>query len=213
MPPTRKRRPTVAGRWAERPELPDETTEPTADTELPDEPARRRLDRRFVAVALMLLVALAATAAAVVLGWRLVDARAALANDALSDRIGTDQVSDEIADAVEATFSYDYRKPENHQKAADQYLLDAARTRLDTLYTAVIANADQNKLRLQTVVPGAAVIDYTGADARLLVVADQEVTGAKPQQARSGGGAFLVTAHRTADGWKIQDFSTYNGSR
>lgn len=207
MPPTRKRRPSVAGRRATQPELPDETTE-TEGAEVSDEPARLRLDRRFVAVALVVLVALAATAAAVWLGWRLVDARAALANDALSDRIGTDQVSEETADAVEAAFSYDYRKPEDHRQAAEKHLLDRAREHLDELYSAAIAEADRDKLQLRTVVPGAAVMSYGGDTARLLVVVDQEVVGAKPDQARGGGGAFVVTARKTADAWRIEDFTT-----
>ncbi|WP_424189924.1 hypothetical protein ACOBQX_14205 [Actinokineospora sp. G85] len=132
-------------------------------------------------------------------------------NSAVTDSAGTEQVKNQVREAVERTLSYDYTKLDVTAKAVGETLEGRAVCDYEAIYGKLKELAPQQKLVLSTKVRDIGVVSLRGDEAEVLVFVDQSVTraaveaGAEPQQTASGA-QFAVSAHRSGDAWKITAF-------
>ncbi|WP_031518300.1 nuclear transport factor 2 family protein [Streptomyces sp. NRRL F-5123] len=132
-------------------------------------------------------------------------------NTALTDTARTSEVKGQVAEAVNAVFSYDYADPARTDSAAERLLTGKAVQQYATMLAQVRAQAPTRKLVLTTTVTDTGVDTIDGDRAHLLVYADQRNTST----AKAGAGStyapamFAVDAVRTGGIWKIAAIDTF----
>lgn len=132
-------------------------------------------------------------------------------NTALTDTARTSEVKGQVAEAVNAVFSYDYADPARTDSAAKRLLTGKAVQQYATMLAQVRAQAPTQKLVLTTTVTDTGVDTIDGNRAHLLVFADQRNTST----AKAGAGStyapamFAVDAVRTGGTWKIAAIDTF----
>lgn len=193
----------------------------TAVAEEPEAPFRKsarkpaRKPRRLpVAVTLLALLTVALGAFATVAAGRAGALRDTVAghNTALTDTARTSEVKGQVAEAVNAVFSYNYADTARTDAAAERLLTGKAVQQYASMLAQVRAQAPAQKLVLTTTVTDAGVVTIDGDRARVLVFADQRNTSTA---ATAGAGStyaaamFAVDAVRQKGTWRIASIDTF----
>ncbi|SHN33290.1 hypothetical protein [Actinacidiphila paucisporea] len=132
-------------------------------------------------------------------------------NTALTDTAATSEVKGQIAQAVNAVFSYDYADTARTDAAARRLLTGKAVQQYAGMLAGVRAQASAQKLVLTTTVTDTGVEAIDGDRARVLVFADQRNTSTAEAGAGSTYAAamFAVDAVRQGGTWKITSIDTF----
>jgi Mce-associated membrane protein len=137
---------------------------------------------------------------------------AASANTALVDQSATQGVERAVTSAVNTIFSYSYADTARTKAAAQQLLTGPAIRQYNQLFALVQQQAPKEKLVVTTRVTNIGVELLTGAQARLLIFANQQDSSAGTSKATYGGAMFAVTAVNEGGRWRIEDINTFTGS-
>jgi Mce-associated membrane protein len=137
----------------------------------------------------------------------------ATSNTALLDVATTAQVKDQVSQAVEALFSYDFNDIAKTETAAKDLLIsDTVRAKYDKLMTEVKRLAPAQKMVVTVKVTRSAVIMLNGDLAKVMVFADQTATRVDTKQTTTGSAQLHLNAQLTAGKWKITDMDTYTSA-
>lgn len=132
-------------------------------------------------------------------------------NTALTDTARTSEVKGQIAEAVNAVFSYDYADTARTDAAARRLLTGKAVQQYAGMLAEVRAQAPAQKLVLTTTVTDTGVATIDGDRAHVLVFADQRNTST----AKAGAGSTYAAAMFAVDAvhqdgmWKIASIDTF----
>jgi Mce-associated membrane protein len=132
------------------------------------------------------------------------------ANLALTDSAATAQVNQQIDNAVDTIFSYNYTDTAKTAQAARNLVTGRASGEYATLFKVVQQDAPAEKLVLTTTVTNSGVEMLTANTARLLIFANQRDTGATKGSTTDAGAMFSVTAVRQDGRWKIENINTFS---
>lgn len=213
--PRRKARDTGTA----KPSSEDETEAAHSDTESDAEPpaappkvaARVGARSRKPLVAGLLVVAVLFAGLAVFFRVQGAEAASATNNTALIDVARTSQVKEQVSDAVERLFSYDYQNIEKTEKAAQELLVtDEVREKYEKQFAEVKRVAPEQKMVVTTKVTRSGVMMLDDNRARVLVFVDQTSTRTDQNQTSAGGSQLSVEAEFRDGSWKITDMNTYN---
>jgi Mce-associated membrane protein len=189
-----------------------------ADRPAAEEPAgrprRRKPTRLTVAVTLLALLTVALGAFAAVAAGRAGALRDTVAghNTALTDTARTSEVKGQVAEAVNAVFSYDYADTARTDAAAKKLLTGKAVQQYAAMLAQVRAQAPAQKLVLTTTVTDTGVVTIDGDRARVLVFADQRNTSTAAEAdagSTYAAAMFAVDAVRQKGTWKIASIDTF----
>jgi Mce-associated membrane protein len=133
-------------------------------------------------------------------------------NMALVNAAATNQVNQQIDNAVDTIFSYNYTDTAKTANAARDLLTGKASGEYATLFKVVQQDAPSEKLVLTTTVTNSGVEMLNGDTARLLIFANQKDTGAAKGSTTDAGAMFAVTAVHQDGRWKIEDINTFSGN-
>ena len=131
-------------------------------------------------------------------------------NAAVTDRTATAQVTQQIDNAVDRIFSYNYTDTARTASAAKDLLTGPARAEYAKLFRVVQQQAPKEKLVLTTTVTNSGVEMLNGNAARLLIFANQKDTGAARGSTTEAGAMFAVTAVKQGGQWKIENIDTFS---
>jgi Mce-associated membrane protein len=132
------------------------------------------------------------------------------ANLALTDSAATAQVNQQIDNAVDTIFSYNYTDTARTADAAKNLVTGRASAEYATLFKVVQQDAPAEKLVLTTTVTNSGVEMLNANTARLLIFANQRDTGATKGSTTDAGAMFSVTAVRQDGRWKIENIDTFS---
>jgi Mce-associated membrane protein len=133
-------------------------------------------------------------------------------NIALTNSAATNQVSQQIDNAVDTIFSYNYTDTAKTAQAAKALLTGNASSEYATLFKVVQQDAPAEKLVLTTTVTNSGVEMLNSNTARLLIFANQKDTGAAKGSSTAAGAMFAVTAVHEGGQWKIEDIDTFSAN-
>lgn len=151
---------------------------------------------RYLAAAFIVLSALAI--------WFAVAAHGATSdNTALIDSRATGDVTSQVRETIEKTFSYDHTKPGETENRARQRLAGEATQQYHQLFDTVTRLAPQQNITLTTKVQDIGVLALQDDQARLLVFAGQNATRQGTDQHSAGAAQLEVDARRSGSDWKI----------
>jgi Mce-associated membrane protein len=131
------------------------------------------------------------------------------ANLALTDSAATAQVNQQIDNAVDTIFSYNYTDTAKTQQAARTLLTGKASAEYANLFKVVQQEAPAEKLVLTTTVTNSGVEFLNSNTARLLIFVNQQDTGATKASTTDAGAMFSVTAVFQGGRWKIEGLNTF----
>lgn len=134
----------------------------------------------------------------------------ATSNTALLDVAKTAQVKDQVSQATEALFSYDFNNIKKTEDAAGNLLAnDDVKAKYNSLMGEVKRLAPQQKMVVTCKVTRSAVIMLDGDRARVMVFVDQSSTRSDTKQTTAGSAQLHVDAQLQGTTWKITDLDTY----
>ncbi|MEU2429266.1 hypothetical protein ABZ611_07030 [Streptomyces sp. NPDC007861] len=134
-------------------------------------------------------------------------------NTALTDVARTTEVKGQVADAVNAVFSYNYAATAANDRAVKDRLTGRAVAQHREMLATVRAKAAAQKLVLTTTVTESGVELIDGGRARVLVFADQSNTSTASLGGTTFGAAmFAVDLVRMGDLWLIANIETFGAS-
>jgi Mce-associated membrane protein len=137
-------------------------------------------------------------------------AAGATSNAALLDVAKTAQVKDQVSQATESLFSYDFNNIKKTEDAAANRLANNdVKTKYNSLMGEVKRLAPQQKMVVTCKVTRSAVIMLDGDRARVMVFVDQTSTRADTKQTTAGSAQLHVDAQLQGNTWKITDLDTY----
>lgn len=137
-------------------------------------------------------------------------AEGATSNTALLDVAKTAQVKDQVSQATESLFSYDFNNIKKTEDAASNLLAnDDVKAKYNSLMGEVKRLAPQQKMVVTCKVTRSAVIMLDGDRARVMVFVDQTSTRADTKQTTAGSAQLHVDAQLQGNTWKITDLDTY----
>lgn len=183
----------------------------TAAAEATEAPAPRRARLVLPALLAALTVLLGGFAALAASRTAALHDSVAGHNTALTDTARTSEVKGQIAQAVNAVFSYDYADPARTDTAAKRLLTGKAVQQYAAMLAEVRKQAPVQKLVLTTTVTDTGVTTIDGDRAHVLVFADQRNTST----AKAGAGStyaaamFTVDAVRQGGTWRIAAIGTF----
>ncbi|MGH3157586.1 MAG: hypothetical protein ACRDNF_13535 [Streptosporangiaceae bacterium] len=131
------------------------------------------------------------------------------ANIALTNSAATSQVTQQITNAVDTIFSYNYTDTAKTEQAAHTLLTGKASTEYASLFKVVQQEAPAEKLVLTTTVTNSGVEFLNSSTARLLIFVNQQDTGATKASTTDAGAMFSVTAVFHSGRWKIENINTF----
>ena len=134
-------------------------------------------------------------------------------NTALTDNATTTRIIGQVTTAVGDIFSYSYADPARTQRAGQRDLTGQAVQQYRTLYRNLQREAARySQLVLTTTVTDAGVEVLQGNRARVLVFANQVLTGGS-QTPHSFSAMVALDVVQEAGTWKIDNIDTFTGAR
>lgn len=191
-------------RWRLRPrpraQRTPQPSEPDSDADT--RPERRRLVATVVVLA---AVALIATGLAAWFRGEADQLRSSVSaeNTALVDVATTKQVNDQITDALEAVYSYDFNRLDENQRAGSAVVTGKFAQDYRMLFDKVRELAPPEQVVVSAVVVSSAVKVLDGDRALLLVFLNQEGVKGVNGEPIGAAGRLQVTAQRVDGQWKI----------
>jgi Mce-associated membrane protein len=134
---------------------------------------------------------------------------AGTSNIALTNPAATAQVTQQVSNAVDTIFSYNYTNTAKTDQAARTLLTGKASTEYANLFKVVQQEAPAEKLVLTTTVTNSGVEFLNASTARLLIFVNQQDTGATKASTTDAGAMFSVTAVFQGGHWKIENINTF----
>jgi Mce-associated membrane protein len=180
-------------------------------------PAPRRLiprsltPRRLVAVAALVGVLATLVIAFYLAVWFRGEAiqlqgSAAASNDALFDAAATDQVSQQVREAVQLAYSYDFARLDENERAATNVITGPFEQYYRQQFLAKVREqAPSQQAVVVATVPALAVKVLDGDRAILVAFVDQQANQSGQAKPLLANGRLTVTAQRVDGSWKIAD--------
>lgn len=197
-----------------KPETPEELTDSTEDGGDGGDRGRTsegdvyRLTPVLAAIALVLLLL------AGFFAFKWISASSSANNMALADAPATADVKQQVTEAVETLFSFDYKNIGKTEQAAKDLLAnDEVRGTYDCLYGEVKRLAPEQKMILTTRVARIAPISLQDEDAELLVFVDQAAVRSGKDKSNYGGSQLTVSAEQVDGKWKIAEIDAYDAKK
>jgi len=126
----------------------------------------------------------------------------AASNAALTDVATTAEVSNQLGDALEVLYSYDFTRLDENERAAREVITTGFSTEFDRLFTQVRELAPQQQAVVSATVTVSAVQQIEGDRAVLVAFMDQQATTAANAE-QVAAGRLTVTGERVDGRWKI----------
>ncbi|ATE57456.1 hypothetical protein CNX65_32530 [Actinosynnema pretiosum] len=128
---------------------------------------------------------------------------------ALVDAAGTAEVGEQVRDAVERAFSYDFADVGATERAAAEVLVGRAECQYDAIFGQVRALAPEQKLVVTVKAVTSGVTSLDGDRATVLLFLDQVTT--RTTDNRSGGGVAMmrVGARKEGDRWLVDGMDLF----
>ncbi|HEV7979408.1 hypothetical protein [Amycolatopsis sp.] len=166
--------------------------------------------KAYLLPALLVIVGLLLAGAAVIFKINANEVSAATSNTALLDVAKTAQVKDQVSQAAETLFSYDFNDIAKTENAAKDLLVgDEVRGKYDKLMGEVKRLAPTQKMIVTSKVTRSGVILLNGDLAKVMVFIDQSSTRADTKQTSAGSAQLHLNAELQDGKWKITDMDTY----
>jgi Mce-associated membrane protein len=162
------------------------------------------------------LVALVAAVAIAVVLWAWFHNEAsqlagssAATNKALADADATAQVTEQVRDAVQRVYSYDFARLDDNERAASQVVTGPFVEVFRQRFALVRQQAPAQQAVVAATVPALAVKTLEGDRAILLVFLDQEARQVGKDKPLLATGRLSITAQRVDGRWKIADAESF----
>ena len=133
----------------------------------------------------------------------------AAANDALVDAPTTAAVSDQVRDAVQRVYSYDFARLDDNERAASEVVTGGFVEAFHQQFAKVRELAPPQQASVVTTVPALAVKTLDGDRAILVVFLDQEARQVGKDKPLLATGRLAITAQRVGGRWKIADAESF----
>jgi Mce-associated membrane protein len=169
----------------------------------PKRPRAPRGRRVVLAVAVVIALLGAGTAAFGGVRAHALAAAADPGNHAVVDQAATRAVIQQVGQAVETVYSYDYRHLKSGYDAGAQVVTGEFASTYQKRFKQVKEQAAKNELTLTALVDTAGVQKLHGGAATLLVFVDQTATAGGGKQRVHRGSSLLVHARKVHGTWKI----------
>ncbi|MGH3889694.1 MAG: hypothetical protein ACRDSZ_24545 [Pseudonocardiaceae bacterium] len=131
---------------------------------------------------------------------------AAASNDALLDAGATAQVSEQVRDAVQRVFSYDFARLDDNERGAADVVTGPLVQEYREEFALVRQLAPAQQAVVVAKVPALAVKMLDGDRATVVVFVERQATQGPQPQPLLG---LTVTAHRVDGSWKIADVQPF----
>lgn len=130
-------------------------------------------------------------------------------NKALADGPATAQVADQVRDAVQRVYSYDFARLDANERAASDVVTGAYVEAFHQQFAKVRNLAPPQQAVVVATVPALAVKSLDGDRAVVLVFLDQEARQAGKDKPLHATGRLSITAQRVDGRWKIADAESF----
>lgn len=134
---------------------------------------------------------------------------AAPPNRAMVDETASTEVSNQVREIVEKTFTYDYRRPAATEDVAKQRLDGPASQQYQQLSDQIRHLAPQQNIVLTTKVQSVGVMSLDDGHARLLVFADKKAEQLGTGQRNAGPAQLEIAARRHGETWNITGIAIF----
>jgi Mce-associated membrane protein len=130
-------------------------------------------------------------------------------NKALVDASATAQVTDQIRDAVQRVYSYDFARLDDNERAANEVVTGAFVDAFRQQFAKVRNQAPPQQAVVVATVPALAVKTLDGDRAIVLVFLDQQARQVGKDKPLFSTGRLSITAQRVDGRWKIADAESF----
>ncbi|KQY57213.1 MULTISPECIES: hypothetical protein [unclassified Nocardioides] len=154
------------------------------------------------ALAVLAILVLLVTGLGVALAVRGGDDPESVENVAFLDDGTTELVIQDVEQLVKQVFSIDPKRVRTTRRAAEAALVDEAINEYDRLYKPFLAQARKGGLSLTTTPRAIGVVELTGDDGRLLVLAEQTATS-PDGRSTTGEARFELDVVQQGGTWKV----------
>lgn len=127
----------------------------------------------------------------------------AAANTALTDVGTTSEVANQLGDALETVYSYDFARLDENERAAREVITTEFSTEFDRLFAQVRELAPQQQAVVSATVAVSAVQQIDGDRAVLVAFMNQQATTVANAEQAAAAGRLTVTGERVDGRWKI----------
>jgi Mce-associated membrane protein len=134
---------------------------------------------------------------------------AAASNDALVDAGTTAQVSEQVTEAVQRVFSYDYARLDDNERAATEVITGPFVGKFREDFARVREMAATQQAVVVATVPALAVKVLDDDRAIVLAFIDQEARQSAQAQPLLAPARLSITAQRVDGSWKIADVESF----
>jgi Mce-associated membrane protein len=170
---------------------------------VPERPSAPRGRRLVLAIAVVVALLGAGTAAFAGVKAHALRAAADPGNHAVVDKAATRAVIQQVSQAVETVYSYDYRHLKSDYHAGQQVVTGEFASSYRKRFKQVEKQASKNELTLTALVDTSGVQNLHGGTSTLLVFVDQNATAGGGKQRVHQGSSLLVHARKVDGHWKI----------
>jgi Mce-associated membrane protein len=134
---------------------------------------------------------------------------AASTNKALVDASATAEVTDQIRDAAQRVYSYDFARLDDNERAASEVITGAFVDAFHQQFAKVRNQAPPQQAVVVATVPALAVKTLDGDRAIVLVFLDQQARQVGKDKPLFSTGRLSITAQRVDGRWKIADAESF----
>ena len=127
----------------------------------------------------------------------------AATNTALTDVATTAEVSNQLGDALETVYSYDFARLDENERAAREVITTGFSSEFERLFTQVRELAPQQQAVVSATINVSAVQEIRGDRAVLVAFMDQQASTAANAEQASAAGRLTVVGERVDGRWKI----------
>ncbi|MDQ3761094.1 MAG: hypothetical protein M3460_05155 [Actinomycetota bacterium] len=134
---------------------------------------------------------------------------AAASNEALVDASATAQVSEQVREAVQRVFSYDFARLDENERAAADVITGPFAQAFHRDFARVREMAPSQQAVVAATVPALAVKVLDGERAIVMVFVDQQARQGAESKPLVAPGRIIVTAQRVDGSWKIAEVESF----
>lgn len=127
----------------------------------------------------------------------------AATNTALTDVATTAEVANQLGDALETVYSYDFARLDENERAAREVITTGFSSEFERLFTQVRELAPQQQAVVSATINVSAVQEIRGDRAVLVAFMDQQASTAANAEQASAAGRLTVVGERVDGRWKI----------
>lgn len=127
----------------------------------------------------------------------------AATNTALTDVATTAEVTNQLGDALETVYSYDFARLDENERAAREVITTGFSAEFERLFAQVRELAPQQQAVVSAKINVSAVQEIRGDRAVLVAFMDQQASTAATAEQATAAGRLTVTGERVDGRWKI----------